>query len=189
MLIEIYIFSFKKIRFKLSSADRRPLCLALYVLTCKISMSGDCGRLWSEGQQQSGEQSKISQVIGNHQNELWHNLMFKKNPDVDTFSNSFYHEQFCHSNITFDPDYHVGLKHKNLFNCHCVSLNLYDYTWRLVPFSEVMNGCHIKMLFVLLHMKTGAIFRSHEWLSYKDAICITTYEDWCHFQKSWMAVI
>ena len=33
MLIEIYVFSFKKMHFKMSSAKLRPFCLGLSVLT------------------------------------------------------------------------------------------------------------------------------------------------------------
>ena len=45
ILIEILIFSFKKMRLKLSSANRRPFCLGLNVLN-HVSKRGPCWRMF-----------------------------------------------------------------------------------------------------------------------------------------------
>ena len=45
ILIEILIFSFKKMRLKVSSAKRRPFCLGLNVLT-EVSWTDMKGRAW-----------------------------------------------------------------------------------------------------------------------------------------------
>ena len=48
ILIEIHIFSFKKVYLKMSYAKCRPFCLCLNVLTCEVSIQCIYGRrIWS----------------------------------------------------------------------------------------------------------------------------------------------
>ena len=70
ILIEIHIFSFKKMHLKLSSAKRRPFCLGLNVL--KQSGDGDGGRcqLISQGHQCVCNHSAAVSTRTHYSNEL-----------------------------------------------------------------------------------------------------------------------